>query len=149
MQLLRPVLILGLLWFVSPAARAAEAPASDLEAAALLKDYIGLYAEGTLEHWRELFLPGFIATSTNEDGSVTTRSLDEFYERQRKLFGPGKSVSEVLENTRVERTGKLAFVRSDFVWSDGATTRRGRLMMLLIVEHGRLKIQALTFSYNG
>ena len=58
-------------------------------------------------------------------------------------------MSEVLENTRVERTGKLAFVRSDFVWSDGTVTRRGRLMMLLIAERGRLKIQALTFSYNG
>jgi len=149
MQLLRLVLILGLLWLASPPARAAEVPASDPEAAALLKDYIGLYAAGTLERWRELFLPTFIATSTNEDGSLTTRSLDEFYERQRKSFGTGKPVSEVLENTRIERTGKLAFVRSDFVWTDGEATLRGRLMLLLIVERDRLRIQALTFSYNG
>lgn len=149
MQLRRPLLFLGLLWLISPVARAVEAPASDPEVGALLKDYIGLYTEESLERWRELFLPGFIATSTNEDGSVTTRSLDEFYERQRKLFGPGKSVSEALENTRVERAGKLAVVRSDFVWKGGAVTRHGRLMMLLIAERGRLKIQALTFSYNG
>ena len=149
MQLLRPVLVLGLLWVVTPAARAADTAASDPEVAALLKDYIGLYAEGTLERWRELFLPAFIATSTNEDGSVTTRSLDEFYERQRKAFGSGRSVSEVLENTRIERTGKLAFVRSECVWTDGDVTRRGRLMLLLIVERDRLRIQALTFSYYG
>jgi len=55
----------------------------------------------------------------------------------------------VLENTRIERTGKLAFVRSDFVWTDGEATLRGRLMLLLIVERDRLRIQALTFSYNG
>ena len=126
----------------------ADARVQDAEVAALLTDYIGLYARDTLERWRDLFLPGFIATSTNDDGSTTTRSLDEFYERQRGLFATGKAVSEVLANTEVWRMGPLASVRADFVWTDTEVTRLGRLMMLLIVEHGRLKIQALTFSYR-
>jgi hypothetical protein len=121
----------------------------DAEVAALLEDYIGLYTRETLSRWRELFLPGCIATSTNEDGSVTTRSLDEFYERQRALFATGKPVSEVLRDTHGERTGDLACVHSDFVWTDGEATRDGRLMLLLIAEHGKLRIQALTFSYLG
>ena len=149
MRFLRSALILGLFWLVSPAARAAEAPVNDPAVAALLEDYIGLYKRETLGRWRELFLPGFTATSTNDDGSVTTRSLDEFYERQRTSFASGKPVRERLENTQIQRTGKLASVRSDFAWTDGDVTRRGRLMLLLVVEHDRLRIQALTFSYNG
>ena len=120
---------------------------NDPELQALLDDYIGLYTRATLPRWRELFRPDFIATSTNDDGSVTTRSLDQFYERQRALFATGKSVGEVLENTHGERTGDLACVRSDFVWTDGDVMRRGRLMLLFITERGRLRIQALTFSY--
>ena len=122
---------------------------NDPEVAALLEDYIGLYTRDALPRWRELFLPGFIATSANDDGSVTTRSRDEFYDRQRASFATGKPVSEVLLNTHSERTGDLACVCSDFVWTDGEATRRGRLMLLLIAERGKLRIQALTFSYHG
>ncbi len=122
--------------------------ATDRDVTRLLDDYIGLYARETLELWCDLLLPGFIATSTNEDGSLTTRSRDEFYERQRGLFATGKPVREVLENTKVVRNGDLAFVGSDFVWSDGETARRGRLMLLLMLHHGKFGIQALTFSYH-
>ena len=114
---------------------------------ALLEDFIGLYARDTLARWRTLFLPGFVATATNEDGSLTAWNLDEFYERQRKLFATGKPISEVLQNTEARRDGALALVRSDFVWADGDTTRPGRLMMLIVAEHGELRIHALTFSY--
>jgi hypothetical protein len=122
---------------------------NDPEVTALLDDYIRLYARDTLPRWRELFLPGFIATSFNEDGSTTTRTLDEFYERQRGLFASGKPVSEVLSATQVRRTGSLAAVNADFVWTDSEVTRNGRLMMLLILDRGKLKVQALTFSYYG
>jgi hypothetical protein len=122
---------------------------NDPEVSALLADYIGLYARDTLPRWRELFLPGFIATSANEDGSTVTRTLAEFYERQQGLFATGKPVREVLANTVVQRRGSLASVSADFVWTDGEVSRDGRLMLLLIAEHGRLKVQALTFSYHG
>jgi hypothetical protein len=125
------------------------ADTSDPEVAGLLHDYISLYARDSLERWRDLFLAGFIATSRNEDGSTTTRSLDEFYERQRALFATGKPVGEVLENTEIRRTGSLASVRADFVWTDTEVTRRGILMLLLIVDGGKFKVQSLTFSYHG
>lgn len=121
---------------------------ADPDVARLLDDYIGLYTRETLERWGELLLPGFVATSTNDDGSLTTRSRNEFYERQRGLFATDKPVRESLENTQSVRSGNLAFVGSDFVWSDGETTRRGRLMLLLMMYHGEFRIQALTFSYD-
>ena len=114
---------------------------------ALLDDFIGLYSRDTLERWRTLFLPGFVAAATNDDGSLTAWNLDQFYERQRTLFASGKPISEVLQNTEIRHDGSLAFVRSDFVWTDGETTRPGRLMMLIIAEHGHYRIQALSFSY--
>jgi hypothetical protein len=117
--------------------------------AALLEDFIGLYKRDTLARWRGLFLPGFIATATNEDGSVSTWSLDQFYERQHKLFATGKPVSEVLHNTETRQDGALALARSEFVWTDGEVKRPGRLMLLAIAERGELKIQSLSFSYRG
>jgi hypothetical protein len=121
----------------------------DPQLAAFLDDYIGLYAQLTLGRWSELFLPGATATSANADGTLTTWSRDGFFERQRATFATGKPIREVLEDTHTERTGRLASVRSDFVWTDGTVSRRGRLMLLLVEEGGRLLIQALTFSYDG
>jgi hypothetical protein len=121
---------------------------NDAAVLALLDDYIGLYTRDNLERWRGLFLPEFIATSTNDDGSVTTRSLDEFHDRQRGLFATGKPVSETLENTQLVRSGNLASVSADFVWTDGEMMRRGRLMLSLILDRGTFRIQALTFSYH-
>ena len=37
----------------------------------VLDDYIGLYQKERLAEWKALFLPGFTATYTNDDGSVT------------------------------------------------------------------------------
>src|SRR5688572_15543181 len=90
---------------------------------ALLDDFIGLYARDTLARWRTLFLPGFVAAATSDDGSVTTWNLEQFYERQEKLFASGKPISEVLQNTETRHDGALAFVRSDFVWTDGESRR--------------------------
>lgn len=117
--------------------------------AALLDDFIGLYRRDALARWRTLFLPNFTAAAPGDDGSVTTWTLDQFYERQRQLFASGKPISETLQNTRIEQDGNLACVRSDFVWTDGETKRPGRLMMLIVAERGEPRIQALTFSYSG
>jgi hypothetical protein len=115
----------------------------------LVRDFIDLYARDTLPRWRELFLPSFAAAATNPDGSVTTWTLDEFYERQRALFVTGKPVREVLSNTAVERRGDLACVRSDYVWTDGEVERPGTVMLLAIADRGELRIQAMTFSYRA
>jgi hypothetical protein len=119
----------------------------DRDLQALLADYIGLYRRDTLERWRTLFLPSFVASATQDDGSVASWTLDSFYERQQRSFATGKPISEVLHDVVAERDGPLASVRSRFVWTDGEVTRNGRLMLLAIVERDRLRIQSLLFSY--
>jgi hypothetical protein len=115
----------------------------------VVADFLRLYTRDGLPRWRELFLPGFVAAATNPDGAVTTWTLDEFYERQRALFATGKPVSETMMNTHTERTGDIACVRSDYVWTDGEVKRPGRLLMILVAERGRFRIQSLAFSYLG
>ena len=79
---------------------------------------------------------------------MTSWTLDEFYERQRASFATGKPIGETLENTRVEQSGSLASVRSDFTWTDGTVSRRGRLMLLAVGDRGRFRVQSLAFSYG-
>jgi hypothetical protein len=101
-----------------------------------------------LPRWKALFVPGFTATYTNDDGSVTTRPLDDFYERQRAGFEKGE-MHETLHNVRVQRVGKLAQAFADFRFSSGGSAPRpGQLMLLLIEERGQFKIAALAFSYH-
>ena len=113
----------------------------------VVDDYIGLYQRDRLEAWKALFVSGFNATYTNDDGSVTSRSLEEFYERQRAAFERGV-VSETLENVRIARRGRLAHVFADFKFTSGNTTRAGQLMLLMVAVKGEFKISALTFTYH-
>jgi SnoaL-like domain len=132
----------------SDAALAARlAPEDDAAVRRVVDDYIGLYRKETLEQWKALFLPGFVASFTNEDGSVTSRGLAEFYESQAKGFAAAL-MSETLHNTRIERVGRLAHVFADFRFTSRGTTRPGRLMLLLIEQNGTFKIAALTFTYH-
>ena len=124
-------------------------PTLDARLDETVADFLRLYTRDALPRWRELFLPAFVAAATNPDGSVTTWTLAEFYERQRALFATGKPVSETMTNTRKERTGDIACVRSDYVWTDGEVKRPGRLMMILVADRGRFRIQSLAFSYLG
>ena len=128
-------------------AQSASLPNGDAAVRRLLDDYIGLYRRETLEQWKALFLPTFTATYTNDDGSVTTRNLDQFYERQRSAFAAGE-VSETLDNVRIHRAGRLAQVAADFRFTGRGATRQGRLMLLMIEQHGELRIAALTFTYH-
>ncbi|HEX2443504.1 MAG TPA: nuclear transport factor 2 family protein [Vicinamibacterales bacterium] len=114
----------------------------------VVDDYIQLYARETLNEWRGLFLPTFVAGSIDDTGAVTTRTLEEFYERQRGFFATGRAIRETLENVRVERDGRLATMRADFVLHDNDERRRGKLMMLLVETRGEFKIQSLTFTYH-
>jgi hypothetical protein len=136
-----------LVWPVSAESRRAQG--GDVQAVRrVVDDYIALYRQDTLPQWKTLFLPAFTASYTNDDGSVTTRALDDFYERQRAAFERGP-VSERLENVRIQRAGRLAQVFADFYFKSGtAAERHGQLMLLLIEEGGGFKIAALAFTYH-
>jgi hypothetical protein len=121
--------------------------AGDSAVQRLLDDYTGLYRKDALERWKTLFLPGFTASYTNDDGTVTTRTLDEFYERQRNGFAAA-DMSETLHNVRVQRAGRLAHVFADFRFTSRGSTRPGQLMLLMIDDKGQLKIAALVFTYH-
>ena len=125
----------------------AQPAASDPAVQRLVDDYIGLYRKDTLERWKTLFLPAFTASYTNDDGTVTTRSLDDFYDRQRTGFAAGE-MSETLHTVRIQRVGRLAHVDADFTFASRGSTRPGQLMLLMIEEKGQLKIAALAFTYH-
>lgn len=135
------------------AALATPSPAPPLpgeeELRRVVADYVGLYRRETLERWRELFLPGFTAAHTLPDGSVKVRTLDAFYASQQRYLASGRAIKEELEDVRIERHGKLASVSARFVLTDEAETSRGRLVLVLMAESGRWRIQSLAFSYDG
>src|SRR5262245_27929639 len=79
----------------------AAAAATDPEVGALLRDYIGLYTRDTLDAWRGLFHPSFVAAYTNDDGTTTARNLDEFVARQRHYFATGRPIREDLADVQV------------------------------------------------
>lgn len=125
----------------------AAPPVSDEGLRRVVADYVGLYRRDTLERWRALFLPGFTAAHVGDGGAVRQRTLDEFYQAQKRYLDTGKSIREELENVRVERHGALASVWADFVLTEEGAKSRGRLVLLLIEERGEFKIHSLMFQY--
>jgi hypothetical protein len=113
----------------------------------VVDDYIGLYTRDRLPDWKALFLASFTASYTNADGTVSSRTLEEFYESQRAGFARGP-MSETLHDVRVTREGRLAHAFAGFEFTSGGNTRRGQLMLLLIESQGQFRIAALTFSYH-
>ncbi|HET7295315.1 MAG TPA: hypothetical protein VFM88_23050 [Vicinamibacteria bacterium] len=128
----------------------AAAPSSDADARLrrVVADYVGLYRRDTLPQWRGLFLPSFTVASTNADGSVRTRNLDEFYGAQERYLASGRAIKEELENLAIERKGRLASVWADFVLTDEGERSRGKLCLLLVEEKGEWLIHSLTFAYD-
>jgi hypothetical protein len=113
----------------------------------VVSDYTGLYTGEHLAEWKALFLPSFTASYTNADGTVSSRTLDEFYESQRAGFARGP-MSETLHDVHITREGRLAHAVAGFDFTSGGNSRRGQLMLLLIESHGQFKIAALAFSYH-
>jgi hypothetical protein len=129
-----------------PAPAAADSADDDLSR--VVADYTGLYTRDRLPEWRALFLPSFVAASTRPDGTVLQRSLDEFYEAQRKYLDTGRAIKEWLENVKVERKGPLASVWADFVLEEEGERSRGKLVLTLISAEGRFRIHSLMFAYD-
>jgi hypothetical protein len=129
---------------------AVPAPQSDPDAELkrVVADYVGLYRRDALPQWRTLFLPSFTVASTNADGSVRLRNLDEFYAAQERYLASGRAIDEKLENVVVERRGRLASVWADFVLTEEGEKSRGTLCLSLVEEKGRWRIQSLMFAYD-
>jgi hypothetical protein len=126
----------------------ASPPAAETDAVRkVVDDYVGLYRKDTLAEWRTLFLPSFTSTSTNTDGTVSVRTLDQFYDSQARGFARAREMSETLENVVIERSGRMATAWADFVFHQDGTSRRGRLVLTLVETEGRWRIASLLFSY--
>lgn len=123
-----------------------DPPEADLER--VISDYTGLYGRDTLEAWRTLFLPGFVAGSLRPDGSVLSRNLDEFYGAQKRYLDSGRAIRETLENVETRRFPGLASVTAAFVLEEEGVRSRGRLILTLIRSEGRFRIQSLAFAYD-
>ena len=130
---------------------AAEKPAgagTRAEIDAVIADYVGLYAGATLERWKGLFHPAVSVSFPADDGSITVRNLEEFFQRQKNYFATGRRISERLENVRVEEGRRIARVTADFVFVDEGKESRGRLGLHLARDKNGFKIVAVLFAYD-
>lgn len=113
----------------------------------VVDEYVGLYRKETLAQWRMLFLPTFTSTSTGKDGTITVRTLEQFFESQVRGFAAATEMSETLEHVAIERTGRLATAWADFVFRQDGTSRRGRLVLTLVEAQATWRIASLMFTY--
>jgi hypothetical protein len=114
----------------------------------VVADYIGLYAGPTLDRWQTLFHPAVVVAFPADDGSITTRTLGEFVERQRNYFATGRRISERLENVRIDLGRRIARVSADFIFVDEGEERPGKLGLHLVEGSDGWKIVAVVFSYD-
>jgi hypothetical protein len=114
----------------------------------VVADYVGLWRRETLDQWEKLFLPGFTTANTRADGTTSVRTRQEFFDAQRRYHARVGGLREDLENVRIERHGPLASVWADFVVTDSGQKNRGKLVLLIIEDHGEYKIHSLMFAYD-
>jgi hypothetical protein len=115
----------------------------------LVADYIGLYAGPTLDRWRALFHPAVVVAFPDDDGSIRTRTLDEFVTRQENYFATGRQISERLENVRIDMGRRIARVSADFIFVDEGEERPGKLGLHLAEGQDGWRIVAVLFAYDA
>jgi len=130
------------------AVHAAQADPARAAVDRVVADYIGLYAGPTLDRWQTLFHPAVVVAFPADDGSITTRTLEEFVERQRNYFATGRQITERLENLRVDMGRRIARVSADFIFIDEGEERAGKLGLHLAEGQDGWKIVAVLFAYN-
>jgi hypothetical protein len=113
-----------------------------------VRDYVGLYTRATLPEWKKLFHPMFTAAHAADDGSIRVRNLEEFYRSQQGYFATGHSISERLENVRIEQGRRIARVNADFVLTENGEESRGKLGLHLVEGTDGWRIVAVVFSYD-
>ena len=128
----------------------ADAPADPARAAVdrLVADYIGLYSGPTIERWQVLFHPAVVVAFPDDEGSIRTRTLEEFVTRQKNYFATGREISERLENVRIDMGQRIARVSADFIFVDEGKERPGKLGLHLAEGKDGWKIVAVLFSYD-
>ena len=114
----------------------------------VLKDYVGLYTKDTLPQWKNLFHPSVMVFFPADDGGITVRNLNEFYERQQNYFAKRKSISERLENVQIFQGRKIARVVADFIFIDEGAQSSGKLGLHLVQGPDGWKIVSVLFSYD-
>jgi hypothetical protein len=130
----------------------APGPAPDAARAALervLADYTGLYAGPTLERWKTLFHPSLTVASSDKDGTILVRTLDQFYGAQKARFASGRNIGERLENVRIEMGRRIGSVTADFIFLDEGEERPGKLGLHLTEGQDGWRIVAIVFAYDG
>jgi hypothetical protein len=115
----------------------------------VVADYIGLYAGPTIDRWRTLFHPAVVVAFPDEDGSIRTRTLDEFVTRQENYFATGRRISERLENVRIDMGRRIARVSADFIFIDQGEERPGKLGLHLAEGKDGWRIVAVLFAYDA
>lgn len=127
-------------------------PSADPSRAAvdrLVANYIGLYAGPTIDRWRALFHPAVVVAFPDDDGSIRTRTLDEFVTRQKNYFATGRRISERLENVRIDMGRRIARVSADFIFMDEGEKRPGKLGIHLVEGKNGWRIVAVLFAYDA
>ena len=139
------ILLAMLAWMAQEPVHAEPGPTAVEQVVA---DYVGLYAGSTLERWKSLFHPAAVVAFPGDGGSITTRTLDEFVERQRNYFATGRRISERLENVRIDVGRHIARVSADFIFMDEGEERPGKLGLHLVEGKDGWKITAVLFAYD-
>jgi hypothetical protein len=142
-------ILLGLIALAAAPAAGAAAESRRAAVERVVADYIGLYAAPTLDAWRALFHPAVVVAFPDSDGSISTRTLDEFVARQRKYFASGRKISERLENVRIDMGWRIARVSADFVFVDEGAESPGKLGLHLAEGKDGWKIVAVLFAYDA
>jgi hypothetical protein len=140
---------IALLGLCSAGVAGAQSPEQlDRDLTRLVNDYTGLYTKDTFDKWRMLFLPSFTVASTTAEGGVSTRNLEQFLAAQEKGFAERSRMGERLENVAIDRRGRIATVRADFVFWYNDETSRGKLALLAIADQKGWRFQSLAFTYH-
>ena len=115
----------------------------------VIDDYIKLYTKDTLIEWKKLFHPSVMVFFPGDEGTVTVRNLDEFFERQQNYFTKRKSISERLENLQIYEGRRVARVVADFIFIDEGVEKAGKLGLHLVQGNDGWKIVSVLFSYDN
>src|SRR5262245_1227624 len=141
-------LAIPLLLLAAAPTMAQKAPASRAAPDQVVRDYVDLYRAEILTEWKKLFHANLTVVSPGAQGVIVVRNLEQFYDAQATYLPKHRSVSERLENVRIEEGRRIARVAADFVFLDEGVESRGKLGLHLVEGSEGWKIVGIVFSYD-